>query len=126
MGASIRATMPFGQKRKGRASQTVSTTGSVAGERVEIEPIDAYWEPVNYLESDPKIPSQLHAKVIINGCPMHFEAYRVGPDGEVCDRKQKSAIDCMKVALRDDQSWRTIEYQGCPYVVVAIPYGQSF
>lgn len=126
MSASIRGSLLFSQKRKGHSSPTVSTKGSVAGERVEIEPVDLYWEPVNYLESDQEIPSQLHAKVIINGCPMHFEAYRVGADGEVCDRKQKSAIDCLKVALKDDQSWRTIEYQGCSYVVVAIPYGKSF
>lgn len=92
---------------------------------MQIEPVDLYWEPVSFLDGDPEFPSQLHAKMIINGCPMHLEAYRVGSDGELSDRKHKSAIDCMKVALRDDQRWQTIEYRGYPYVIVAIPYGKS-
>lgn len=126
MSASVRGTLPFDPKKRGQTATAASKTNGVGGERVQIESVDFYWEPVSYLDDNPLLPSQLHAKVIINGCPMHFEAYRVGADGEVCDRKQKSAIDCMKVALRDDQPWQTIDYQGYPYVVVAIPYGKSF
>jgi len=126
MSASIRGTLPFSQKEISEPAPSISAKAAVAGERVRIEPVDLYWEQVSYLDDDPLLPSQLHAKVIINGCPMHFEAYRVGKDGEVSDRKQKSAIDCLKIALRDDQPWQTIDYQGYPYVVVAIPYGKPF
>jgi hypothetical protein len=126
MSAPIRDTLPFAPREKGQSPSTASPVQPAGGERLQIEPVDLYWEPVSYLDSDPLFPSQLHAKVVVNGCPMHFEAYLVGGDGEVCDRKQKSAIECMKVALRDDQPWRTIDYEGYPYVVVAIPYGKSF
>jgi len=126
MSASIRGTSPSRRKDSSQSPKAVSPLRSGTGERVQIEPVDLYWEPVSYLDDDPVLPSQLHAKVVINGCSMHFEAYLVGSDGEVCDRKQKSAIDCMKTALRDDQSWQTIDYQGYPYVVVAIPYGKVF
>ena len=126
MSTSIGDTLPFGQKKRGQAVTAATTEKETAGERVEIEPVDFYWEPVSFLDDNPLLPSQLHAKVVINSCPMHFEAYLVGVDGEICDRKQKSAIDCLKVALRDDQPWQTIDYQGYPYVVVAIPYGKSF
>ncbi len=125
MRSSIRGDMPLGQKVNSQSPPSVSPEEPVGGERVQIEPIDLYWEPVSYLDGDTALPSQLHAKVIINGCPMHLEAYLVGDDGEVCDRKQKSAIDCMKVALRDDQAWQAIDYEGYPYVVMAIPYGKT-
>lgn len=90
-------------------------TELVIGERL--------WEPVSYLRN---LPVQLHAKVVVDGCAMHFEAYLVGEDGEIFDLQQKRAIDCLKSALRDDQPWQTIRYQNRRYVVVAIPYGCGF
>ena len=124
MSALIRSPFPTRLKSGNQSSAAVSSSQPTGGATVQIHPVDSYWEPVSFLEENPELPSQLHAKIIINGCPMHVEAYLVGVDGEVCDRKQNSAINCMKVALRDDQQWQTIDYEGRQYVVVAIPYGR--
>lgn len=87
---------------------------------------DGCWEPVDFLDGDENgIPSQLLATLYVNACPMHFEAYLVDEQGEICDARHQQAISLVKTALRDDESWTTFTYGGHDYVMIAIPFGIS-
>ncbi|WP_428604683.1 hypothetical protein [Sedimenticola sp.] len=87
---------------------------------------DGCWEPVDFLDGDETgIPSQLLATLYINNCPMHFEAYLVDEQGDICDTKHQQAINLVKVALRDDELWKTFNYGGHEYVMIAIPFGMG-
>jgi len=94
-------------------------------DRLTIQIDESYWEPVQYSTNRAKSPCQLYASISINGCPMHFEAYLVDEDGDICDHRHQKAIDDVKAALRDDEQWDTITYNGLSYVVMAIPSGKS-
>lgn len=85
---------------------------------------DGCWEPVDFLDGDENgVPSQLLATLYVNACPMHFEAYLVDEQGEICDARQQQAIRLVKMALRDDEPWKTFHYGGHEYVMIAIPFG---
>lgn len=87
---------------------------------------DGCWEPVDFLAGDESgTPSQLLATLYINSCPMHFEAYLVDDQGEVADPKHHKAISQLKVALRDDEPWKSFQYGNRDYVMIAIPFGIS-
>ena len=105
------------------AGKVTAVSDEQVSECAELRIGGRLWEPVSYINN---LPVQLHAKVLVDGCAMHFEAYLVGEDGELVDAQQQSAIACLKRALRDDQPWQTIRYRHRRYVVVAIPYGSDF
>ncbi|WP_199930482.1 hypothetical protein [Sedimenticola thiotaurini] len=87
---------------------------------------DACWEPVDFLDDDENgVPSQLLATLYVNACPMHFEAYLVDENGEICDPRHQESINLMKTALRDDEPWKSFHYAGHDYVMIAIPFGKS-
>ena len=93
-------------------------------EHASIQIPEECWEPVDYLDGDETgIPSQLLTTLYVNGCPMHFEAYLVDEQGEICDPKQHQSILHVKQALRDDECWNSFGYEGHPYVMIAIPFG---
>jgi len=94
-------------------------------DRISIQIDESYWEPVEYSFDRAETPCQLYASISINGCPMHFEAYLVDEDGDICDHRHQKAIDNVKAALRDDEQWDTIVYHNHQYVVMAIPFGKS-
>lgn len=94
-------------------------------EKISIQIDESYWEPVEYASDNAETPCQLYASVSINGCSMHFEAYLVDEDGDICDHRHQKAIDNVKAALHDDEQWDTIVYQNNQYVVMAIPFGKS-
>jgi len=87
---------------------------------------DACWEPVDFLDGDENgIPSQLLATLYVNSCPMHFEAYLVDEQGDICDVRHQQSINLVKAALRDDEPWKSFSYGGHDYVMIAIPFGIS-
>ncbi len=87
---------------------------------------DGCWEPVDFLDGDESgIPSQLLATLYVNSCPMHFEAYLVDEQGDICDARHQQAINLVKAALRDDEPWKTFSYSGHDYVMIAIPFGMG-
>ncbi|WP_260291706.1 hypothetical protein [Sedimenticola hydrogenitrophicus] len=87
---------------------------------------DDCWEPVDFLDGDETgIPSQLLATLHVNTCPMHFEAYLVDEQGEICDPRHQQAITLVKAALRDDEPWKSFNYGGHEYVMIAIPFGMG-
>ncbi len=100
----------------------------VPGDRDQtaVEIPDVCWEPVDFLDDDENgVPSQLLATLYVNACPMHFEAYLVDENGDICDARHQQAISQVKTALRDDESWKSFRYGGHDYVMIAIPFGRS-
>lgn len=87
---------------------------------------DACWEPVDFIDGDENgVPSQLLATLYVNACPMHFEAYLVNEQGDICDARHQQSIGLVKAALRDDETWKSFSYAGHDYVMIAIPFGAS-
>ncbi len=120
MNSLIEPTKPF--------QTTVSTNipaKSKPQKKLSIQIDESYWEPVEYASDSAKSPCQLYASVDINGCPMHFEAYLVDEDGDICDHRHQKAIESVKAALSDDEQWDTIIYHEHRYVVMAIPSGKT-
>lgn len=105
----------------------VANNDAVADTEVLVVQIpDGCWEPVDFLEGDEfGTPSQLLATLYINTCPMHFEAYLVDEQGIIADPKHQKAIAQVKMALRDDEPWKTFQYGNRDYVMIAIPFGMS-
>ena len=83
------------------------------------------WEPVAFADVHEELATQLLATVYINNCPMHFEAYLVDVENEFYDPQHQKALEAMKTALGDAETWSTIQYEDNAYAVIAIPYGKS-
>ena len=74
--------------------------------------------------ADPR--ARLLARVWINGCPMHVEAYRVTVSAagvqEAADPENAEAIDRMYEAVDGSGPWLTVTIGGHRYVVIATPH----